>query len=190
MVSNSHQIKEILLGRGAAKLGCNLGTCDSAMKSARQQPCCAEPGSQNIGLYIRKCPIWLCVASNYMSLRHEWMYLFVWLFGPLHHGVLHSDTGLRKQLENWGTREKCNMSTATLAEAKWAGTAIWPHNTVSQRFPKWPRQLQYLLPSIINFQLLSLKGYWCWDQLLNSVRSVFTSFLQSLNTKFCCMRGP
>lgn len=49
-------------------------------------------------------------------------------------------------------------------------------------------QFQYLLPSVIHVQWLSLKGYWCQDQLINSMRSVFTSVLHSLSTKFCCMK--
>lgn len=68
MVRNSHQIKQRLLERGAAKLGCNLGT---ANKATCQQLCCADPASQNMGLHIRICPICSCAVSDYVSLRHE-----------------------------------------------------------------------------------------------------------------------
>lgn len=145
----------------------------------------SNPAVQNWDRRI--CPIWLLCGIR-LPESQAWMYLFTWLFGHLHCSVFHNDTALRKQLENWGTREKCSISTATRAEAEWAGTAVWPHSAVSQHFPKWPRQFQYLLPSVIHIQWLSLKGYWCRDQLLNSVRSVFTSFLRSLNTKFYCMK--
>lgn len=128
-----------------------------------------------------------CAVSDHVR-SQAWTCLFTWVFGPLHRSVFHNDTGLWKQLENRGMREKCRMSLATLAEAEWERTSVWPCSAVSQRFPRWPRQFQYLLPSIIHVRWSSLKGYWHWDQLLNSVGSVLTSFLRSLKTKFCCMK--
>lgn len=62
----------------------------------------------------------------------------VMFFVLLYCYVFHDDTGLRKELGNRDTREKCNISTATLAEDNWAGTAVWPHSAISQYFPKWP----------------------------------------------------
>jgi len=38
-------------------------------------------------------------ASDYVR-SQAWMYLFMWLFGLLHHRVFHNCTGLGKQLEN------------------------------------------------------------------------------------------
>lgn len=144
--------------RGAVKLSCNFGACDSANKPARQQPCCSELGVKNIGLYIRICLIWV-LCDIQLCESQAWMYLFTRLFGPLHHSVFHNDTKLRKQLGNWGRRGKCSMSMASLALYKWVGTAVWPHSAISQHFPKGPRQFQCLLPPVIHVQWLSLKGY-------------------------------
>lgn len=54
--------------------------------------------------------------------------------------------------------------------------------------PQMAHIVSLLLYCAICVQWLSLEGYLCHDQLLNSIRSGFTSFLHSLNTKFCHMK--